>query len=572
MGGPVSAAPPIYLDPNHPKEQHAIQEKHNVHLYSDDQTETAVANTNPSYSSTPTQSLAEDGRGERDVEKAGKNSVPAVPVDEEKVQGPQNPNMVDWDGPHDPQKPTNWSSSRKYAIVAIISSITFLTPLASSMFAPGIPELMREFRSDNIELASFVVSVYILGFAFGPMLIAPMSEEYGRSPIYLVCNVGFIIFTIACAVSSNLNMLIAWRFFQGAFGSAPLTIGGGTIADIIVQEKRGAVMAIWAMGPLLGPVIGPVAGGFLCQAKGWRWVFWLIAIVAGAITISSCIFLRETYPPILLERKANRLREETGNPALKSRLGSNLSPRDRFKLAILRPLKLLLFSPIVLALSTFMAVVYAYLYLLFTTITEVFESTYHFSSGAVGLTYLGIGIGSFMGLFVFGAASDRIVKYKSKHGEMKPEYRLPPMIPGAWVIPIGRTCCAPHVHHYSYTNPLLEVLIYGWTAEKRVHWIAPIIGTGCVGLGLLATFMPVSTYLVDAFTLHAASALAANTILRSLLGALLPLAGRSMYQRLGLGWGNSLLAFIAIALCPIPVVFYQYGERIRKHPRFQVKL
>ncbi|KAL8957667.1 MAG: hypothetical protein Q9183_005996 [Haloplaca sp. 2 TL-2023] len=215
---------------------------------------------------------------------------------------------------------------------------------------------------------------------------------------------------------------------------------------------------------------------------------------------------------------------------------------------------MLLFSPIVLALSTFMAVVYGYLYLLFTTMTEVFESQYGFSSGAVGLTYLGIGIGSFMGLFIFGIGSDRIVKYLSrKTGEMKPEYRLPPMIPGAFFVPIG-------------------LFLYGWTAEKSTHWIIPIIGTGFVGLGLLATFMPVSTYLVDAFTLHAASALAANTILRSLLGALLPLAGRSMYNTLGLGWGNSLLAVIAVALCPIPVVFWRYGERIRKHPRFQVRL
>lgn len=161
------------------------------------------------------------------------------------------------------------------------------------MFAPGIPELMEEFNSDNVELASFVVSVYILGFAFGPMVIAPISELYGRSPVYHVCNLLFVIFTIACAVSTNLNMLIAWRFFEGVFGSAPLTIGGGTIADIIVQEKRGGVMAIWAMGPLLGPVIGPVAGGFLSQAKGWRWVFWLITIVVRHVFPSnqSCVQL-----------------------------------------------------------------------------------------------------------------------------------------------------------------------------------------------------------------------------------------------------------------------------------------
>lgn len=82
--------------------------------------------------------------------------------------------------------------------------------------------------------------------------------------------------------------------------------------------------------------------------------------------------------------------------------------------------------------------------------------------------------------------------------------------------------------------------------------------------------MPTTTYLVDAFTLHAASALAANTVLRSLVGAFLPLAGPKMYATLGLGWGNSLLAFIAISLCPIPWIFYKYGERIRTSPRFQV--
>ena len=118
----------------------------------------------------------------------------------------------------------------------------------------------------------------------------------------------------------------------------------------------------------------------------------------------------------------------------------------------------------------------------------------------------------------------------------------------------------------------IVVFIYGWTAEKHVQWMVPIIGTGLVGLGLLATFMPIQTYLVDAYTLHAASALAASTILRSLVGALLPLAGRQMYLTLGLGWGNSLLAFIATALCPIPVVFYKFGERIRKSKRFEVKL
>ncbi|KAG6994163.1 hypothetical protein G7Y79_00046g082140 [Physcia stellaris] len=462
-----------------------------------------------------------------------------------------DPNIVFWNGPEDPENPMNWKESIKWANVAAVSAITFITPLASSMFAPGVPEVMSEFESTNIVLASFVVSIYVLGYAFGPLIIAPLSELYGRLVIYHACNVLFVIFTIACALATNLNMLIGFRFLEGTFGSAPLTIGGGTIADMIVQQKRGAVMSVWAMGPLMGPVIGPVIGGYLSEAKGWRWVFWLIAIVGGAITIIGFVVLRETYSPVLLERKARKLRKETGNPALRSKLASKLSPGELFKLSIVRPMKLLVFSPIVLALSTFMAVVYGYLYLLFTTITNVFEGNYGFSAGTVGLTYLGIGLGCFVGLFMFGMASDRIMKAKSAAGEMKPEYRLPPMIPGAWTIPIG-------------------LFMYGWTAEK--HWIAPIIGTMLVGVGLLATFMPIQTYFVDAFTMHAASAIAAGTVLRSLVGALLPLAGQKMYDTLGLGWGNSLLAFIALAMCPAPWILYKYGERIRKNPRFQVQL
>ena len=161
------------------------------------------------------------------------------------------------------------------------------------------------------------------------------------------------------------------------------------------------------------------------------------------ITVPAFYYLRESYPPTILERKAKRLRKETGNENLKSKLASPLTPGALFKVSIIRPARMLVFSPIVLALSTYMAVVYGYLYLLFTTITEVYEDQYHFSQGSVGLTYLGIGVGSLFGVIIFGFASDRIVKAKSKSGEMKAEYRLPPMIPGSFIIPIGCQSAPP---------------------------------------------------------------------------------------------------------------------------------
>ncbi len=146
------------------------------------------------------------------------------------------------------------------------------------MFAPGVAEVMKEFNITSSMLGSFVVSVYILGYSFGPFLIAPISEIYGRVMLYHVCNLLFLIFTIACAVAQTMPQLIVFRLIAGMAGVCPLTIGSGTVADMVPKEKRAGIMAIWAMGPILGPVVGPVAGGFLAEAEGWRWVFWVIAI------------------------------------------------------------------------------------------------------------------------------------------------------------------------------------------------------------------------------------------------------------------------------------------------------
>lgn len=290
------------------------------------------------------------------------------------------------------------------------------------------------------------------------------------------------------------------------------------------------------------------------QAEGWRWVFRVLTVASGVMTIGTMLIMRESYAPIVLRRKVQRLQKETGNDKLRSKLDNGLSHKEIFLRAIVRPTRMLLFSPIVFLLSLYMAVVYGYLYLLFTTITGLFERSYGFSQGTAGLSFLGIGIGMMLGLFIFGATSDKIVTaLTKKHGtERKPEYRLPPMMIAAALIPIG-------------------LFWYGWSAQARVHYIMPIIGTGFVGAGLIGTFMPISTYLVDAFTIYAASAIAANTVLRSAVGALLPLAGPSMYKALGLGWGNSLMAFIAVALWPVSWLFWKYGEWIRTNKRFTIE-
>jgi multidrug resistance protein len=338
-----------------------------------------------------------------DLEKGAQSQAQSTHTDERTLSGdtsiqepqePRDPNLVDWDGPDDPANPQNWAASRKWGIIAALGAVTLITPLASSFFAPGVPQVLNTFNETSKTIATFVVSVYILGFAIGPLIIAPMSELYGRHHLYNICNLLFVIFNIACALSKSMGMLIAFRFFAGCAGSAPLTLGGGTIADLFPQQQRAGAMAIWSLGPLLGPVIGPVCGGFLVEHMSWRWVFWIMAIFGGAFGIILLLVGRETYAPTLLERKAAKLRKETGNLQLRSVLTKQIPPREVFTRAIARPMKMLFLSPIVGLMSLYIAINYGILYLFFTTITFVFEGTYGFSSGAVGLSYIGVGIGS----------------------------------------------------------------------------------------------------------------------------------------------------------------------------------
>jgi multidrug resistance protein len=309
------------------------------------------------------------------------------------------------------------------------------------MFAPAIGQVMATFHSAGSLLASFVVSVWILGYFFGPLFLGPLSELYGRLPVYWVCNVLFTIFNIASALSPSLSALVVFRFLAGTFGRCPITIGAGTLGDLIRPRSRGKIIAIWSLGPILGPIIGPIAGGYLGESAGWRWICWTLAIASGIGSLDSFACQEETYPPTLLARKTKRLIKETGNHNLKAKtdLDANRTPSQVFGRAIIRPLKLLFLSPTVSVLSIYVGVVYGFVYLLFTTFPLLFQVQYGFDTGEIGLTYVGLGLGSIIGLGGSGFVVDKIYRKKSVDGPVKPKYRIVPLIPAAFFIPAGPT-------------------------------------------------------------------------------------------------------------------------------------
>lgn len=209
--------------------------------------------------------------------------------------------------------------------------------------------------------------------------------------MYHTANILFIVFSVLCAVSSNIHMLVAFRFFNG-MAVAAVTLNPSVVGDLFVQEERGSVLAVM-MGPsLLGAISAPVIGAFVDQAKGWRWVFWLAAIAGAAIELGFLLFFRESYKVVILKRKAKRLRKQNGDPEYRSSYDhSEHSKAKLFRLAIVRPVQTLVHSPIVLFLSSYVAVVYGYAYLVMSTITEVFEANYSVTEGTVGLMFLGRG-------------------------------------------------------------------------------------------------------------------------------------------------------------------------------------
>ncbi|KAI0836654.1 MFS general substrate transporter [Hypoxylon sp. FL0890] len=458
-----------------------------------------------------------------------------------------DPNIVDWDGPDDPTNPRNWSKTIKMLNIVLVSLSVLYSNIATTMFAPGAGSLVSEFGVTNSIVATLAVTIPSLGSSMGPLLFAPLSEVVGRVPIYWASSILYLGCTAGCARSTNIAMFLVFRFLCGACAASFMTCGGGTIADLLPKEERGGATAMFTAGPLLGPVVGPVIGGFVTQALGWRWTFYIVLMFAGVVTAIAMATMRETNSIMILANKAARLRKQTGNPNLRPARASQIPLRQLVERALIRPLRMLLFSPIVFLMGLYMALVFGMTYLLFATFPSVFEKTYGWNVGVSGLAYLGIGVGCAIGLYTFASLSDKLLRENGG-----PERRLLLMI---WIGP-----CVP-----------IGIFWYGWTADYAVHWIVPIIGTVFIGAGTLIITSSAQVYMMDMFGPQgAASALAATTLVRNASGAFLALAADPLYKRFGLGWGNSVLGFITLAFTPVPILFYKYGGWLRE--RFPLKL
>ncbi|KAJ5665625.1 uncharacterized protein N7477_008073 [Penicillium maclennaniae] len=341
----------------------------------------------------------------------------------------------------------------------------------------------------------------------------------------------------AVATAKDLQTIMICRFFGGFFGACPVAVVAAVFSDMFSNRIRGLAITVFAMTVFTGPLFASTVGGFIVQSSlGWRWTEYLTGIMGASAFVANIFFLHETYPPVVLIQKATELRRRTKNWGIHAKQEEiEVDFRELLSKNFSRPFKILFTEPIVLSLSIYMAFLYGLLYLFLTAYPIVFQKIHGMEKGVSGLPYLGL--------------------LDANNGIPIPEWRLPPAI-------VGSVAFAGGLFWFGWS---------GFTAD--IHWIVPTLSGVLIGFGLLCIFMQAFNYIIDSYlllmainnvSLSAASALAANSILRSLAGAVFP----SFRHLHGVNWASTLLGCVAALLIPLPILFYLYGPKLRVRSNF----
>ncbi|ODV82059.1 putative transporter [Suhomyces tanzawaensis NRRL Y-17324] len=464
------------------------------------------------------------------------------------------PYAVSFDGPDDPTHPQNYSPFRKALYTFCVAYNALCLTVGSAMFSQAAPAIEKIFHIGPAT-ATLGTSLYVMGFASGPIMFGPLSELYGRKSPLLVGAVGFTLFSFAVATAKDIQTIMICRFFTGFIGSAPLVVAPAVMADLYSTKARGKAISIFAMMVFGGPMLAPIMGAFTAknESLGWRWNSYFCGIIGAAAILMNIFVLPETHHQLILVKKAEILRRRTGNWGIFAPHEElSMSMKEIVENNISRPIIMLATEPILLFVSIYNAFIYGMLYLFLTAIPMVFAGKYHFAVGVAELPYLSMLIGILIGVAVIIYFEHRYsLAMDANNGKPVPEERLIPMMIGGVFFTIG-------------------LFWFGWTGNyaQHIHWIVPTIGVAFIGFGLILVFLPCLTYIIDCYLALAASALAGNTFIRSAFAAAFPLFARQMFTAMHINWGSLLVGLVSLVLIPVPFLFYRYGKAFRERSKY----
>ncbi|KAK4141389.1 major facilitator superfamily domain-containing protein [Dichotomopilus funicola] len=483
--------------------------------------------------------------------------------------------IVDFDPAGDPENPIDWPAPFKWAVVGMLALMAFtvtmtcicVVPLASTIVSDLSPPDTAPSKSASVLL----VTIWELGEAAGPLLIAPLSEMLGRYPVLNAANLVFILAGILAATSSTVPQFVTARMLNG-LAVAVNVLNPAVVGDMFAREERGAALSLLFLAPLVGGAFGPMIGSAVAERCGWRTVVWMAVGLASVCEGLFLVGFRETYKVAILRKRVRKLMageaREDGkgrvyktafDEAEESQLGASaaalggggVSEWRKLRDAVMRPVIVLWGSGVLMAMSLFSSVVFTFFYIYSTTISDILIDLYQLSPVAAGSCFTVFSVGSTISVVICNRTLDRIyMRMRFLHkGIGKPEFRLPLSIIGALCLP-------------------LTVASYGWAAQLRLPLLVLLFSVCAMGTSLMLAMIPVMAYVVDAFGLFSASAMTGIIVTRCLMSTFLPLATAPLVERLGFGWGFMVLAGLSLVLAPIPMLMFRYGEVWRRKSKY----
>ena len=401
--------------------------------------------------------------------------------------------------PGDPENPRNWPLWRKWSIMVVIACIDLTVSFVASGFSPASAKFAKDFGVTS-EVATLGLSMTVLGFAMGPMTLAPLSEYYGRSPIYILSYGIFLFFVLGTALVKNLAGFLILRFLSGWFCAVTIANFGGTIADLFDPHATGIPMSLFLWAATVGSPLGYLLFSLIAQyCESWRDVFWALLGICGGFWMIMMATLKETRHSILLLRRAARERKERGTnaidvpDAMKQR-----GPRELFKVALLRPFKFLFTEAIIVFGALYNGYLYGLSFLFNSAFSLVFGTVGHgFGTVGVGLCFLGIIVG-----ISFGPFTNLWQEYYYQRriaamgGRNIPEAR----------IQLGKVAAVGESLQESppcATNSLsvfpMSLFCFSWTTYGSVHFIIPVIASGFWGWSFYTLILMTYTYTEDSY-------------------------------------------------------------------------
>ncbi|KAJ8129852.1 hypothetical protein O1611_g3778 [Lasiodiplodia mahajangana] len=499
----------------------------------------------------------QDAKSRYRTEAADNGLQPGDGSDGNLTDDPTSRKIVSWE-PNDKENPYNWSNTRK-SMITIITMLTVInTTMGSSLPSMAVPYMAREWGVTSEIQMVLPISTFLIGYVFGPLLWGPLSEHIGRRDLTVVALSLFVLWTLGCALSPNWPAFLVFRLLCGAFGSAPIAVVTGQLADIYEDTRtRGRALSYFMVATVCGPLLAPVISGFCSTTIGWRWTFWVALIYAGSTLIPVLFYLPETYAPVLLTRRAQKLRK--ADPTIRVYAAFELEKKDLRQVVtkvLTRPIRMISTELIVTATCIYLALVYAIFYISFGAFPIIFQGVYGLSPGVAGLLFFPIFGGAVIALGIFFAWDYYLRKAQEQNRPwtQKEEYRRIPLAA------IG--------------GPVFAISLFwlGFTAREDVPYAVPSLAGIGFGIGFQLTFIGMLNYLTDAYEIFAASANAAASSARSFLAVVLPLATAPMFQQLGISGALSLLGGLSLLLSITPFIFLWKGERLRAGSAFCIAI